>query len=267
MLNSIDNLIEMHKSEGNIEDAYVRVNFDNKTFIMNKYTLRVRRGNMSEEEAKRWNLTINNEVKRDRNLYKEVREFTSVFQLMNRLGFKSGQIKKFESPDFMISHGGTDYGIEITKIYVGTDWIAEKIATEIKAIKKRKAELEVYGEYVKFRSKIVTFQIREGILITQSGNDKLSLDAYLVEIKNKIFEKIRKLMDDYTKCEDNIIFVDIASPKYFTREEDIKKLSDEMKYYISHLDGFYDNRKYELVLKTATRWTRFDLIDGSYSMV
>ncbi|MBQ9266679.1 MAG: hypothetical protein IJ217_00070 [Clostridia bacterium] len=268
MLNSIDDIINLHMSEGKIEDAYEKIHFDNKTFILNKYSLRVRRGNMSKDEARRWNLRIFNEVKKDRNLYKEVREFNSVFQLFNRLGIKSGSIRKSESPDFIVYNNGREIGIEITKIYVGNDWVAEKIAEEIKAIKQRKKGEELfYDEYVKFRSRVVTFQIREGIVIAQSGTDKISLEEYIIEIKNKIFEKIRKLMDDYTKCESNIIFVEIASPLYFTSDTEIQKLNEEMKYYISHLDGFSDNRGYRLVLKTSTNWTSFDLKDGSYEII
>ena len=79
MLNSIDDIISMHTSEGKIEDAFQRINFDNKTFIINKYTLRVRRGNMSKDESKRWNITINNEVKKERNLYKSDRIQKQIF--------------------------------------------------------------------------------------------------------------------------------------------------------------------------------------------
>lgn len=264
MLNSIDDIINMHTSDGKIEDAYQRISFDNKTFIINKYTLRVRRGNMSKDEAKRWNLTIYNEIKKNRNLYKEIREYNSLFQLLNRFGIKSGNVKKSESPDFIYSNDQIETGIEITKIYVGNDWAAERITDEIKAIRKRKEESLVYDQYVKFRSKIVTFQIREGILITQSGEGKVSIDEYIIEIKNKIFEKIRKLIDDYTKYTKNIIFVEIASPLYFTNEYEIQKLNDEMKFYISHLEGFLNGREYELILKTAANWTVFNLKDGSY---
>ncbi len=267
MINSIDDIINLHISKGKVEDAYQRIIFDNKTLIINKYTLRVRRGNLTKDEAKRWNITINNEVKKDRNLYKEIREFNSVFQLFNRFGIKVGNIEKSESPDFIYSNDECMTGIEITKIYVGNDWVAERIAEEIKAIKKRKDEYSVYNQYVKFRSRIATFQIREGILITQSGTDKASVEEYIVEIKNKIFEKIRKLMDDYTKCEKNIIFVEIASPHYFNNEEEIKKLNEEMSFFISHLDGFVDDREYKLVLKTGSTWIIYDLKDGRYEMV
>lgn len=267
MLNSIDDIIDIHKSEGRIEDTFQKIHFDGKTFLLNIYNLRVRRGNMTKEEARRWNVTILNEVKKDRNLYKEIREFNQVFQLFNRFGIKTGIIKKHESPDFIIQRNGKEIGIEITKIFVGNDWIAEKISEEIKAFKKRKKEIDVYDRYVKFRSRIVTFHIREGIVIAPNTNNKITIDEYIVEIKNKIFEKIRKLIDDYTICDENIIFVEIASPLYFTEKNDINKLNEEMKFYISHLDGFANDREYKLVLKTATNWTVFNLRTGDYEIV
>ncbi len=222
---------------------------------------------MTKEEAKRWNLTIHNEVKKDRNLYKETKEFVSLFQLFNRLGIKSGYVKKSESPDFIISRNGEDTGVEITRIYVGNDWIAEKVAEEIKAFRERKRDVAVYDEYRRFRSKIVSFRIRGGTVIMATGEDEISKKEYLVEIKNKIFEKIRKLIDDYKKCKNNIIFVDVVSSLYFSEEEDIINLNEELKFYVSHLDGFSDEGEYNLVLKSGECWTNFDLKNGEYKKV
>ena len=92
----------------------------------------------------------------------------------------------------------------------------------------------------------------------------ITLKEYIIEIKNKIFEKIRKLIDDYKRYEKNIIFVEVVSPRYFNTEEEIQKLNQELQYYISHLDGFDDEREYELILKTSTRWNCFHLTNGSY---
>lgn len=267
MLNSISDIVDMHKSEGNVEDAYQRINFDNKTFLLNKYTLSVRRGNMSKDEARMWNVLINNEIKRDRSLYKEIREFKLFFHFLNRFGIKSGHIEKTESPDFVFTKNNKQIGIEMTKIYVGNDWIAEKITEEIKAVRKRKDFPSDYKEYAKFHSKIISFQIREGILIMPPGENEVSIDEYITEIKNKIFQKIRKLIDEYKKFEKNIIFAEIASPRYFTSDDDIRKLSEELKFYISHLDGFYDDKEYELILKASTKWARFNLISGEYEII
>lgn len=222
---------------------------------------------MTKEEAKRWNLTIHNEVKKDRNLYKETKEFVSLFQLFSKLGIKSGYIKKSESPDFIVSRNNEDTGIEITKIYVGNDWIAEKVAEEIKAFRERKRDVVAYDEYRRFHSKIVSFKIRGGTVIMATGDDEISQKEYLVEIKNKIFEKIRKLIDDYKKCKNNVIFVDVVSSLYFSGEEHIKNLNEELKFYISHLDGFSDDGEYKLVLKSGDDWTVFDLKNGMYKKI
>lgn len=267
MLNSIDDIISLHTSEGRIEDAYQKISFDSKTFNLNKYSVRISRGNMTKEEAKRWNLTIYNEIKKDRNLYKEVREFNSVFQLINRLGIKSGYLKKYESPDFIISRNEKNIGIEITKIYVGNDWIAERISEEIQAFKDRKRDIASYDEYRKFRSKIVSFKIRGGIVIMPSSENKVSTSEYIIEIKNKIFEKIRKLIDDYRRFDENIIFAEVVSPLFFSTEKELESLNQEMSFYISHLDGFADDRNYRLVLKTSTGWTSFNLKNGTYTNI
>ena len=118
-MNSIDDIIAMYKSEGKIEDAYQKIYFDNKVLTLNTYTLRVRKGNTTKDETRRWNVTINNELKKDRNLSKETREFVSLFELLSKLKIKSGYIQKAESPDFILSKNGEKTGIEITKIYVG----------------------------------------------------------------------------------------------------------------------------------------------------
>lgn len=266
-LNSIDDIIALHMSNGKIEDGYKKIHFDNKVFILNKFTLRVKRGNMSKEEAKRWNLIIQSEVKKDRNLYKETKEFVSLFQLFNRVGIRSGYIKKNESPDFIVSRNNEITGIEITRIYVGNDWIAEKVSEEIKAFKERKRDAIAYDEYRRFHSKIVSFKIRGGTVIMATGENEISKEEYLTEIKNKIFEKIRKLIDDYQKCKNNIIFVDVVSSVYFSEQEDIEKLNDEIKFYISHLDGFSYDGEYILILKSGDDWTKFDLKNGNYGKI
>lgn len=266
-LNSIDDIIALHASNGKIEDGYEKIYFDNKVFILNKFTLRVKRGNMSKEEAKRWNLIIQSEVKKDRNLYKETKEFISLFQLFNRLGIKSGYIRKNESPDFIVSRNNEATGVEITRIYVGNDWIAERVSEEIKAFRERKRDTIAYDEYRRFHSKIVSFKIRGGTVIMATGENEISKEEYLIEIKNKIFEKIRKLIDDYKKCKNNVIFVDVVSSVYFSGQEDIEKLNDEIRFYISHLDGFSYDGEYILILKSGKDWTSFDLKNGNYRKI
>ena len=84
MLNSIDDIINLHTSTGNIEDAIKKIHIDNKVLPLNTFTLRVTRGNASKEEVRRWNVTINNEIKKDRSMQKEIREFVSIFRMFEK---------------------------------------------------------------------------------------------------------------------------------------------------------------------------------------
>ena len=52
MISSIEDIVDLHASCGNIEDTYLRLHFDNKVMLLNKYTLRVRRGNALTQEIK-----------------------------------------------------------------------------------------------------------------------------------------------------------------------------------------------------------------------
>ena len=109
-------------------------------------------------------------------------------------------------PDFILERNNKKIGIEITKIYVGNDWVAEKLNEDIQAYKFRKNEIDGYIEYKKYKNKIRTYNIRGGLVIAPMY-DEVSMDEYIVEIKNKLFEKIRKLIDDYDKFDKNIIYV------------------------------------------------------------
>ena len=52
--------------------------------LLNKYTLRVRRGNMPKNEIREWNIDILRTVKKNRNLTREVKEFVSLFELFEK---------------------------------------------------------------------------------------------------------------------------------------------------------------------------------------
>ena len=39
MISSIEDIVDLHASCGNIEDTYLRLHFDNKVMLLNKYTL------------------------------------------------------------------------------------------------------------------------------------------------------------------------------------------------------------------------------------
>lgn len=263
MLNSIEDIINLHTSSGCIEDAIKKIHIDNKVLLLNTFTLRVTNGNAPKEEVKRWNVLINNEIRKDRNLQKEIRECLSVFKMFNRLKIRSGFVTKSETPDFILERNGKKAGIEITRIYVGNDWVAEKLSEDIQAYKLRKSEIEGYIQYKKFQNRIKTYSIRGGIVIAPTY-DEVSVNDYIIEIKNKIFEKIRKLIDDYTKYDVNVVYAEIVTPKFFNTDAEIQKLNDEMKFYISHLDGINDEREYKLVLANKDSFTVFNLKNGTY---
>lgn len=263
MLNSIDDIINLHTSSGRIEDAIKRIYLDNKVLMLNTFTLRITRGNATKEEVRRWNLIINNEIKKDRNLQKEIREYISIFKMFNKLGIKSGIIFKNEMPDFVLERNNKRIGIEVTKIYVGNDWVAEKLSEDIQAYKLRKNEIDAYITYKKFQNKIKTYSVRGGIVIAPTY-DEVSINDYIIEIKNKLFEKIRKQIDDYNKYDENIIYAEIVTPKFFNSDEEIKKLNEEIKFYVAHLDGINDTNEYKLVLSNKDKWTEFNLKDGTY---
>lgn len=264
MLTSIDDVVNLHVSTGKIEESIRKIHIDNKVLMLNTFTMRVARGNASKEETRRWNILINNEIRKDRNLQKETREFVSVFKMFNKLGIRSGVVTKSEMPDFVLERNGQKIGIEITKIYVGNDWVAEKLSEDIQAYKLRKNEIDGYIAYRKFQNKIKTYSVRGGIVIAPTY-DEVSLNDYIVEIKNKLFEKIRKQIDDYNKYNQNIIYAEIVTQKFFNSEEEIKKLNEEIKFYVAHLDGINDANEYKLILSNKDNWTEFDLKAGTYT--
>lgn len=117
MLTSIESIIELHNNKGLIEDAYIDIHFDNKILKLNTYTLKFTNVNADKEEVKMWNNRINYELKKNRNLEKEIKEFRILFEALNKLKIKKGYIKKTERPDFVLDIDNKKIGIETTKIY------------------------------------------------------------------------------------------------------------------------------------------------------
>ena len=117
MLNSIESIIELHNSKGLIEDAYIDIHFDDKILKLNTYTLKFYAVNTEKEETKMWNNRLNYELKKNRNLEKEVKEFRILFEALNKLKIKTGYIEKTERPDFVLEIDNKKIGVEITKIY------------------------------------------------------------------------------------------------------------------------------------------------------
>ena len=266
MVNSIEDIIELHRNSGNIEDAYVKIHIDDKILNLNLFSLRITAIEAEVEDVEIWNDRITQELKKDKELEKEVKEFASVFELLNKLKIKSGLIQKSESPDFVITRKNQNIGIEVTKIYVGYEWMVEKIESEIKEYKLEENDIEGYIEYRKASDK-VEFLIENGKMILAPKFFPMMNEEYQIKIKNKIYEKIRKQVDEYKQFGLNIIYAEITSPEYFDDITDLDKFSQEIIYYLNHLDADTEFATYKLVIKMNSRWIEINLNDGSYKVI
>lgn len=266
MINSTNDILELHENNGDIESAYIKIHVDNKVMMLNKYTLRIRRGNAPKEEIKEWNLDIYSHVKRDRNLTKEIKEFISLFQYLEKARIKSGHIEKSETPDFVLTRNGKKTGIEITKIYIGNDWVADRLNEEIKEFRLRKSELEGYIEYKKYNERVTTYKVRGGLLIAPNTS-KITAEDYISEFKNKIFTKVRKLTDDYMKFEDNIIYVEVVSSDFFKEKFDKQKMCEELNYYTNYIEADFSNSSAKVILKIGNEFVEYNLNERNYKIL
>lgn len=265
MVKSIEDIIELHKSSGNIEDAYLKIHMDDKILNLNLFSLKVTAIEADVKDVEIWNERISQELKRDKELEKEVKEFASVFELLNKLKIKSGVVQKSECPDFIITKKNQTIGIEVTKIYVGYDWMAEKIETEIKEYKLEEEDIEGYIEYRKASDKI-EFLSENGEMILTPKLFPMMNEEYQIKIKNKIYEKIRKQVDEYKQFDLNIIYAEITSPEYFDDITDLDSFSQEIMYYLKHLEANTDFATYKLIIKMNSRWIELNLNDGIYKI-
>lgn len=266
MINSTNDILELHESKGNIEDAYLKIHMDQKVMMLNKYTLRVRRGNAPKEEIREWNRDIDWHIKRDRNLTKEVKEFISLFSYLEKAKIKSGYVEKSETPDFILTRNGEKTGIEITKIYIGNDWVADKLNEEMKAYRLRKNELEGYIRYKKYDEKITTYQVRGGLLIAPNTSN-ISVDDYIAEFKNKVFTKVRKLVDSYMKFENNIIFVEVFSSDFFRQNFDKAKMCNELNYFVRYIEADFQQMVAKVVMKIGNEFVEYNLSENQFCIL
>lgn len=266
MVSSIEDLVDLHESNGNIEDAYIKLHFDNKIMMFNKFTLRVRRGNAPKNEIKEWNTDIYSVVKKNRNLTKEVKEFISLFELLEKLKIKSGYIEKSETPDFILTRNDKMIGIEITKIYIGNDWVADKLSEEIKEFRLRQKDVEGYMEYKKYKDRVITYKVRGGLAIMPQTKN-ISTQEYIVELKNKIFTKVRKLIDDYDKFETNIIFVEVVSSKLLKDKLDFNQMCEELNYFVTCMEGNFSGSVAKVILKIGKKFVEFNLSEKNYKLL
>lgn len=256
MLNSIEDIIDLHESKGNLEDAYIDMHFDEKILKLNIFTLKFITVNAEREETKRWNNRLDFEIRKNRALQKEIKEFRILFEALNKLKIKSGYIEKSERPDFIIEKNGIRFGVEITRIYSGNDWAAEKLYEDIRTYEIGNKEIEGYIEYKKLNNKIKTYAIKENLII-KPFNKNEDREILKIKMKNKIFEKIRKMFDEYKNYDTNIVLANIVSSQYFVN--DIEEFNDELTYYTNHLEENFGEREYILLMKIDKKWIKFDL--------
>ena len=214
-----------------------------------------------------WQERINEEIKKNRKLEKEINEFITLFEYLQKFKIRHGEVIKSECPDFIIKRNEKTIGIEITKIYVGDDWLYEKLSNEIAKYRIKKDEIAGYIEYKKASDKIETFKLKHGKFIISPKITPKMNEEDQINIKNKIFEKIRKLLDDYCKCDINIIYANITSPEYLEDITDIDGFIKEIQYYMAHLDANLTDREYKLVLKMNRKWIEINLNEGTYKLI
>ena len=221
---------------------------------------------MPRKELKEWNIDINRVIKKNRNLNREVKEFISLFELLEKIRIKSGYIEKSETPDFILTRNGEKTGIEITKIYIGNDWVADKLSEEIKEFRLRKNELDGYMEYKKYKDRVIAYKVRGGLAIIPNTQN-ITAEDYIIELKNKIFTKVRKLIDDYNKFENNIIFVDVISSQFFKDKFDKNKMCEELNYFIERMEGNFSNMVAKVILKLGNEFVEYNLSDRNYKLL
>lgn len=266
MLNSIESIIELHNSEGLLEDAYVDIHFDNKILKLNTYTLKFTSVNVERDELKLWNTRLSYELKKNRNLEKEVKEFRILFDALNKMKIKNGYIKKNERPDFVLEINDKKIGIETTKIYSGNDWVPEKIYDDIKTYNMRKEDVEGYIEYKKYNNKIITYKMKENLIIRPLNKKEDTLN-FEIKLKNKLFEKIRKMFDEYESYDVNVILANVVSPEYFEDLNKVENFNNELTFYINHLEANTQNKEYLLLMKLWEKWLKFDLKNHTYNVL
>lgn len=266
MLNSIESIIELHNNKGNIEDAYINIHFDESVIKLNTFTLKFTSNNLKKEELQMWNSRLNYEIKKDRELEKEIKEFRILFEALNKLRIKKGYIEKSERPDFVLEINNKKIGIEITRIYSGNDWIPEKVYEDIKTYNLGKKEVEGYIEYRKYTNKIVTYKIKENLVIKPKENI-LNKEEIKVKLKNKLLEKVRKMFDEYKNYDVNIVLANIVSKEYFEDLENLENFNKELLFYMNHMEVNTNEKEYLLLMKLDKKWIKYNLNNHTYEII
>ncbi len=265
-LNYVDEIISCHKSKGMLENSYGVTIIDNNIVRFNKYTLKISKIKASDIDINYYNANIIKQVRQDSVFFKEIKEFNQVFRFFDKLGIKRGYIKKTENPDFEFTKDGTSYGIEVTRIYTGNDWVAEKMHNDITAYKLENKTLKEFVSSSRYAQRVKTIQKNDGEVSISAVKDESFTDAEVVQIKNKLFEKIRKQIDDYLKFDVNYIFAEIVYSGYkdFASYEE---LNQEISYYVNRLDGNFGKTAFHLILKNGNNFIDFDLKNNTFKLL
>ncbi len=258
----LEEILKLHKSKGLLEEANQLIQIQQQPFSLNVFTLRLKKVNPSNLDIAFYRAQILKRIKSDSQLYKEIKEFSLVFRFFEKLKIKNGYIQKSETPDFVLERNKRKYGIEVTRIYAGNDWVAEKLHNDIVAYRLRDKKLSEYIYFKKFDGKIKTYNHHNKIMV-KAVKEKAFRKEEITQIKNKIFEKIRKQIDDYTKYDFNFIFAEIVFTDYEGLDQ-FEKLNQEIKFFISHLDVIWGAPEFHLILKVGNTWNDFNLKNGIY---
>lgn len=258
-------LINGHVNKGEIGNRYAVTIIDNSLVKFDKFTLKLSRLHGSHMDMRVQNAQLIKLIKAKSNLYKEIREFNLLFRFFNKLGICEGFIRKTERPDFEFNHNGMNYGIEVTRIYTGNDWAAEKVNTEITSYKMTNEQFYNYIHHGNYNSKVKVEDKNKRHIVKAIKHSEFKEDE-INKIKNKLFEKIRKQIDEYDKFDINYIFAEVVFTGY-KELKDIVKLNEELHYFVSHLDIIWGKNKFHLLLKVGNTFIDFNLRKGTYKII
>ena len=261
----INEIINNHRSKGMIDEATCVTIIDNNLVKYNKYNLKIKKMDFSNFNTNYYNSKLITELKKNSTLYKEIREFNLLFRFFDKLSIKHGYIRKIERPDFEFSLNGVSYGIEVTRLYTSNDWVAEKLHNEIVAYNLTDKQFKEFISNSKYHNRVRAINNEKRIKV-QAVKEACFEQDEIIQIKNKLFEKIRKQLDDYQKYDVNYIFAEIVYTGY-KQIESYTQLSDEINSYVSHLDANFDKTEFHLILKNGNVYVDFDLKNRNYKYI
>ena len=160
---------------------------------------------------------------------------------------------------------GKTYGIEVTKIYAGNDWVAEKVHNDIVAYKLTGQKFKDYVNVHKYSSRLKAIREKGSIKVSAIKNEEYR-EEEITQIKNKLFEKIRRQIDEYEKFNENYIFAEIVFSGY-KEIKSYEELSEEFNYLVNHLEVNFGENTFHLILKNGNIYADFDLKNGNVRII